>query len=270
MFKRYVRLYQVLITQFFKIVLQSKVDFFLGLIGFFLVEMQGVAFLLVIFQQIPNLRGWTLAEMVFIYGFAQIPRGLDHLFTDTIWFLSDGLVIDGDFDRYMVRPMNLFFQMIAERIQIDALGELLMGILLVGWSISNGRIEISVVGILLFIISMIAGSIIYTAIKLFCASLAFWMKSSFPILKFAYRAADFGKYPFEIYSKAIKILITWIIPFGFVAYLPSTYFLKKGSFMGVTGNPIAIGIECIIAVILWVIAYGTFKVGTSHYESAGN
>ena len=70
----------------------------------------------------------------------------------------------------------------------------------------------------------------------------------------------------EIYHKLLRFVITWIIPFGFVAYLPASYFLGAGS-----GNHIAvIGIECAIAAIFWFVAYGVFKKGLKSYESAGN
>ncbi|MEE0879466.1 MAG: ABC-2 family transporter protein, partial [Treponemataceae bacterium] len=65
-----------------------KVDFLLGLLGFFLTQIMGIAFLYLVFEQIPSLDGWTLDQLIFIYGFAQIPRGIDHLFTDNIWLVA--------------------------------------------------------------------------------------------------------------------------------------------------------------------------------------
>ena len=44
--KRYGRLYRVQIAQFFKTIVQSKVDFLLGLFGFFFSEITGILFLL--------------------------------------------------------------------------------------------------------------------------------------------------------------------------------------------------------------------------------
>ena len=107
--KRYTRLYQVLVKQFFKVIMQSKVDFFMGLVGFFFTQATGIIFLYLVFEQIPSLQGWTLEQLIFVYGFAQIPRGIDHLFTDNIWMVAWRLVITGDFDRYLLRPMNVFF-----------------------------------------------------------------------------------------------------------------------------------------------------------------
>ncbi len=262
--KRYMRLYRVLITQFLKGIMQSKVDFLMGLLGFFFTQFMGIAFLYLVFRQVPSLQGWTLEQLIFIYGFAQIPRGIDHLLTDNIWLIAWRMVLSGDFDRYMLRPMNLFFQVIAEKLQPDALGELLVGGILLVISLQKGIVIVDGVHIVLFFVSVMAGALIYTAIKLFFASLSFWVKISGPFLQTAYEMADFAKYPTEIYHRAIRFVITWIIPFAFVAYLPASFFLKAEVSPGI------IGIECIMAVVLFSIAYVVFTIGTRRYESAGN
>lgn len=261
--KRYWRLYRVLIKQFFKVVMQSKVDFLMGLLGFFLTQATGIIFLYLIFQQIPTLQGWTLDQLIFIYGFAQIPRGIDHLFTDNIWLVAWRLVINGEFDRYLLRPMNVFFQVIAEKLQPDALGELLIGFILVIMSVQKGVSVVTPISILLFVVSIFAGALIYTSIKLFFASFALWIKQSGSLLQVAYEMADFAKYPTEIYHKGIQFIITWVIPFAFVAYLPASYFLGKGEAW-------MIGVEALIALVFWCAAYGLFNYGLKFYESAGN
>lgn len=262
--KRYARLYRVFITQFLKTLMQSRVDFFIGLFGFFLAQMSGIAFLYLVFRQIPTLHNWNFNQLIFIYGFAQIPRGIDHLFTDNIWLVAWRMVVTGEFDRYLLRPMNLFFQVVCEKLQPDALGELIVGFVLVGMAVRKGIVMVSPLHILMFILSMIAGAIIYTSIKLFFASLAFWVKESGPFLQTAYETAEFAKYPVEIYAKPLRFLITWIVPFAFVAYIPATYFLVEKSIFS------TIGIECIIAFLLWNVAYFVFKKGSKIYESAGN
>lgn len=262
--KRYFCLYRVLIKQFFKTLVQSKVDFLMGLFGFFFTQVLGITFLYLIFDKIPSLNGWTLSQLIFIYGFAQIPRGIDHLFTDNIWLVAWRMVVNGDFDRYMLRPMNVFFQIICEKLQPDAIGELLIGTILIIMSLSKGIVIVDGVHIVMFIVSVIAGAVIYTSIKLFFASLSFWIKRSGPFLQVAYEMADFAKYPVEIYSKPIQFILTFVIPFAFVAYFPASYFLiQKSAFM-------TVGIECLIAVILSILAYSIFKIGISRYESAGN
>ena len=261
--KRYMKLYRVLIAQFFKVILQSKVDFLMGLLGFFFTQILGLMFLYLVFRQIPDIYGWSFEEIIFIYGFAQIPRGLDHLLTDNIWMIAWRMVLTGDFDRYMLRPMNVFFQVISEKLQPDAVGELLIGIVLIIRAVTNGVVQLNLQNVCLFFASVIAGAVIYTSVKLFFASFSFWMKQSGPVLQMAYEMADFSKYPTEIYNKIIRFIITWILPFAFVAYLPARFFLRGGSVW-------VIAAECGISVVFWVIAYGTFQLGIRAYESAGN
>lgn len=251
-------------SQFLKTIVQSKVNFFIGLLGFFLTQILGILFLYLVFQQIPDFQGWSLEQLIFIYGFAQIPRGIDHLLTDNIWLIAWRLVISGNFDRYLLRPMNVFFQVICEKLQPDALGELLVGTILVIISIKKGVVIVDAVHIGLFVVSIIAGAVIYTSIKLFFATISFWTKQSGPILFTAYELADFAKYPTEIYAKGVKFIITWVIPFAFVAYLPAKYFLVA------TSGAIIIVMECIIALAFWIVAYTFFNYGLSKYESAGN
>ena len=119
--------------------------------------------------------------------------------------------------------------------------------------------------VLMFVVSIFAGAIIYTSIKLLFASFAFWIKISGPVLYTAYQFADFAKYPSEIYQQGVRFIITWVIPFAFVAYLPASYFLKEGVSAFAT-----IGVECILAVVFFAIAYAVFTIGTKVYESAGN
>ena len=204
-------------------------------------------------------------QLIFIYGFAQIPRGIDHLLTDNIWLVAWRLVVNGKFDRYLLRPMNLFLQVIFEKLQPDALGELLVGTILLVVSLQKGIVIVDVTHVLLFAISVIAGAVIYTAVKLLFASFAFWIKVSGPVLYTAYQMADFAKYPTEIYAKGIRFIITWVIPFAFVAYLPASYFLKQGISAVAT-----VGVECLIAVVFFAAAYAVFTFGTRAYESAGN
>ena len=41
--KRYLRLYRVLVAQFLKTIMQSRVDFLIGLLGFFFTQVMGIA-----------------------------------------------------------------------------------------------------------------------------------------------------------------------------------------------------------------------------------
>lgn len=264
MIRKYMRLYSKFMAQYLKSLMEYRADFLIGLLSFFVLQGTGIAFLYLIFQRIPSLNGWSFDEILFIYGFAQLPRGLDHLFADNLWLLSGRIIVRGDFDRYLLRPINPLFHLIAERFQPDAFGELIVGVLLIIVSLSKLKISFSFMSIAIFIFVVICGSIIYTSVKLFFASFAFWLKYSQSILFMNYMLADFTKYPLSIYSKWIRIILTFIVPFAFTAFFPAGYFVGKISVL------VAVGGTVVAAVISFVVAYTTWILGIRAYESAGS
>lgn len=260
----YIRIYRLFLVQYIKTLMQSKLNFFIGLFGCLFVQASGIIFLYLIFEQIPLLNGWSMNELIFIYGFAQIPKGIDHFFADYIWLLASRMVTNGEFDRYLLRPIPPFFQLLCDRVQLDAVGELLIGGALVIMSVVNGTVHVSFINIVLFVISILAGAIIYTSVKLFFASLAFWMTNSSPVLQLGYEMSGFAKYPISIYSKPIQIFCSIIIPFAFAAFYPASYFIINENVLT------TIFAEVMVAVVIWIIAYSVFKKGVKAYKSVGN
>lgn len=262
--KKYLILYMKFLQQYIKSLIEYRADFILGLIGFILVQGTNIVFIKLIFNSIPNLSGWSFYEILFIYGFAQIPRGIDHIFTDNLWMLSGSIIVNGNFDRYLIRPLNPLFQIIAERFQPDGFGELIIGIILLGISSSNLNISFTLENSVKFLFVVICASFIYTAIKLAVASIAFWIKFAQSYLFMTYQLSNFAKYPMGIYSNAIRGVLTFIIPFAFTGYYPGAYFLGKESlFMGVI-------MTFLVAVIGMLVGYTIWLAGIKNYESSGS
>ena len=162
-------------------------------LGVFLTQGLNLLFLNVIFQHIPSLEGWTFQEIAFIYGFSLIPKGLDHLFFDNLWALGQRLVRKGEFDKYLTRPINPLFHILVETFQIDALGELLVGGILLATTATS--IAWTLPKFLIFLVCIPFATLIYTSLKIATASIAFWTKQSGAMIYIFYMFNDFAKYP---------------------------------------------------------------------------
>lgn len=261
---RYLRLYRLFLAQYIKSLMEYRGDFLLGLIGFLFVQGVGIIFLQLVFNTIPSLQGWTFYEILFIYGFAQIPRGIDHIFTDYLWIFSWKTIAKGEFDRYLLRPLNPLFQVIAERFQPDGFGELIMGLLLVILAGAKLQLQIDLLWLILFLFVTLCATLIYTSIKLAVTSIAFWVKFAQSYLYMTYQLSGFVKYPMSIYPNAMKFVLSYLIPFAFTGFYPAAYFLGKESIlMGVI-------LPFVISIIAFIIAYRIWCIGMKRYESAGN
>ncbi len=250
--KRLFRIHRIFVAQELKRMMEYKGDFIVGVIGFLMVQCSNLLFLWIIFNNIPSLMGWSLNEVVFIYGFSLIPKGIDHLFFDNLWAIGHFTVRKGDFDKYLTRPVNTLVHVMFEKLQIDALGELVMGIALVCVSLPQLSIEWSVLKVLLGIAAIIT------------AAVAFWSKRSGNIIYMVYMFNDFAKYPVTIYNEFVKNLITYVIPFAFTAYYPALYLL--------TGeNPLYnVGMTVLLSAALMSLGVFVWNRGIRAYESAGS
>lgn len=262
--KRYFKLYIRFLQQYIKTLMAYRADFILGLVGFVLVQSVGVIFIGLIFSAIPTLSGWSFYEVLFIYGFAQIPRGIDHVFTDQLWIFSWKTIAQGEFDRYLVRPLNPLFQVIVEKFQPDGFGEIIIGSILLITSWSKLSIEVTFEKIISLILMIMCATVIYTAIKLAVTSVTFWVKFAQSYMFMVYQLSSFFKYPINIYPSWIKTTLTFIIPFVFTGYYPGAYLLGRGSFFQ------GVIMTFLISMISIFVAYRIWLVGISRYESTGS
>ena len=261
--RRIWKIYRLLAAQNLKRIMEYRADFLTGAVSFLIDQAIGIAFIFIIFTQIPQLAGFTFEQILFIYGFSQIPKGLDHLLADNLWCVGYFIVRKGDFDKYLIRPINPLFHVIAETFQVDAVGELIVGIGLLIYAAPNAGLHITVWTVLLSVIAVPFAALIYTSLKIMTSALAFWIKSSGFIIQMIYGMNEFSKYPTTIYSLPVRILVTYIIPFAFTGYYLSLYLLTG------TDPWFNIGGVILVSSVLFVISVLIWNKGISAYESAG-
>lgn len=262
--KRYLRLHRIFVVQYLKKLMEYKVDFLLGAIGLLITQAIQILFLGIIFSQIPSLIGYTFPQILFIYGFSLIPKSLDHLLTDNLWMVGYRIVRKGEFDKYLTRPINTLFHVISENFCVDAFGEMLSCILLLGYSVPQLDMPFHWYTLPLALVAVVFATLIYTSLKIMTAAIAFWTKASGHIIHMLYMVNDFSKYPVTIYNKAVQTIITYVIPFAFTAYFPASYFLTgKDPLFCIGGTVIAGTVMFTLAVLVW-------NRGLRAYESAGS
>ena len=262
--RRALRLQRIFAAQHLKKLMEYKIDFVTGAVSFFVEQVINIAFLAIIFGRVESLRGWNYYEILFIYGFSLFPKGIDHLFCDNLWNVSYWMMRKGEFDKYLTRPIDPLLTVTVEVFQVDAFGELIVGIALIITSVSHLKLPFVWYDIPLALVAILFGMLIYTAIKIIFTSIAFWTKRSGHLLEMAYSINQFSQYPVEIYSRPVRNSITFIIPFAFTAFYPASYLLRHTRpVFSILGTVVA-------AVLLMTIALLIWNKGMKAYESAGS
>ena len=217
--KRYLFLYTVYFKQHLKVMMEYKVDFIIGVSSVFIQQFATIFFIKVVFDHIETLKGWNFHQILLIYGIAFAGRAIHHIF-DNLWTIGWQYIRTGNLDRLLIRPINPLFQIIAERVQQDGFGQLIISGIMLYYSISHLAITLTVGNVLMLMIMIVSSGLIFVALNLLFITFSFWMTDSLPIVSAVFNLSDFSCYPITIYNKVIAFILTFIIPYSFTSFYP--------------------------------------------------
>ncbi len=260
---RYFNLYWYFLLQRFKILMEYRVNFLIGASSTLFLQAAGILTIWVVMRQIPSLNGWTFDEVLLVYGLITLARSINHMFADNLWTIGRQYIRTGQFDRFLVRPIDPLFHLLADRFCHDGLGNFIVGVLLVAQAGSSLGVFSSPARVAYLVISVLSGGVIFIALNLITCVSTFWIMDSLPVTKAVFDTHQFAQYPLSIYPKAINILLTWIIPYGFASFYPASYLLGRDLGPVVWLGPL-------VAATLLFVGYQLWLVGLRHYAGTGS
>jgi ABC-2 type transport system permease protein len=260
---RYANLYWHFLIQRLKILMEYRVNFIIGASSTIFLQIAGLLTIWVVMSQIPSLAGWNLYEVLLIYGLITLAKSINHMFADNLWTIGRQYIRTGGFDRFLVRPIDPLFHLLADRFCHDGVGNFLVGLALVIVSFSRLGIEWTFSNIAYIFIAVLSGGVIFIALNMITGTTAFWLMDAVPVMRLVFDNHLFAQYPLTIYPKAITILLTWLIPYGFASFYPASSLLNRDPGLFAWLSPF-------IAAILMVIAYRVWLFGLKHYQSTGS
>ena len=217
---KYVKLYLTLAKGSLMSKMVYKANVIIGILAFLFGQVTSLITLYVLVTAVPHIDGYSIWQVGLLFGITNMAVGIDHLLTDRLWTVAYWEVKMGKMDHMFLRPLPVLFQVIASEVQLEALGEIIIAVALIGLCIGNAGITFTLGGVLLMILGIISAAIIISSFKVLVASLAFKFKRSGPLLQFIYNFSGYTKYPMKIYPKFIQGLLTFVIPLGLCLFYP--------------------------------------------------
>lgn len=250
---RYVRLYLLFCAQYIKARMSYRTDFLISIVFMLLWFFPSFFSVIVLFTNIPSLAGWSLEELVFVYGFYMIAMVPNGVFFQNVWQLP-WQVRNGNFIKYYFRPLNMMFYYMSEIIDVNSLNGIPIGIVLMVWSSVRLGLVWTASRIILLLVLLASASLVVCALMLASASTAFWLTNSHSFLNLASRFRENARYPMTIFSGVFRFAFSVIIPIGFMAFYPSQLILRpSGSGLIPWLTPVAGIASFAIACLVWSI-----------------
>lgn len=259
--KLYVRYLSIL----FKSQLEYRTSFILLSIGQFFVPFFVFISIFLLFQRFPNVGGWSLYEVALCYSVIHIGFAVSECFARGFDSFAS-LVVNGDFDRILVRPRTTLVQVLGSKFEFSRVGRFAQSILVLVFALNHLTISWNGYKVITLILMIISGIFIFTGVYMLGATLSFWTIDGIEAVNiFTDGGREISQYPLSIYKEWIRKFFTYVIPFGTVNYLPLMFLLDKtkGSSLIYMLTPLCGLFFIIPCTLIW-------NFGVKHYKSTGS
>jgi viologen exporter family transport system permease protein len=109
-----------------------------------------------------------------------------------------------------------------------------------------------------------SASLVYSGVFLGITSVSFWVEDRMGLAPPVYNVIRFSRYPVTIFGAPVRIFLTFVLPFAWVAFYPATWFLGSPEFhRWALFTPLVGLIVFGGAIMIW-------RRGVSNYASTGS
>ena len=228
----------------------------------------GFATIQFVVQEFGQINGWNFGQLAFLYGLSVITHALSMIFFIQGWFMGY-FVLEGEFDRYLTRPLSVLYQFFFTQINVIGLTDLIPGILVFGYGCHEVGFQWNFGNIMTLLALIVGATLIRGGIYILLGTTSFFTRSANNFGMYTQEIFDkTTMYPLSMYPESLQFILTYIIPIGWVSFYPVSDMLGiKSTYAQFTG---ATGLTLLVGILVMVVAGLFFKFGLKKYESAGN
>lgn len=262
--RRDLAIYGAYFAQFLKARLAYRADFATEVLATLLGSAAALLFVFVLFVPIDSLAGWRREEILFVYGLSMIPYGLFSTVSWNLYDFGDKYVIEGHFDRVLLRPANSFLQVLFESFRLQGLTESVVGLVVLLGAAARLDLSFTAGDLGWLLVACLSGTAIFVAVFGILASLSFHFEDRIGVAAPVFNLINAGRYPIELFHPIVRFLLRWVIPFAFVAFYPATALLGHDEFRTFCrlSPVVALGFVLLLAL--------AWRFGVRRYASTGS
>lgn len=260
-FIKYLHLWLKLTENSFLISLTSKFNAIIYLLGKILRFGLMLGFIWVLFSQTNKLADYGVIQFSFFFLTYTVIDTVTQLFFREVYRFRP-MVVSGDFDLILVKPMNPLFRALAGG--ADPLDLLMLIPYIAILMYVAGRLgTVSVLHVILYLLLIANGLLIATAFHILVLALAI-VTTEIDHAVMIYRdLTSMGRVPVDIYREPMRTIITFIIPVGVMMTVPAK------AFLGLL-TPWVIIVSFMLGIVFFLICLRLWKVALTKYASASS
>jgi len=215
-------------------------------------------FLIILENQIQKVAGYTLNQLIIFFLVFNLFDLFGQLFFRGIyWFRED--VVSGNFDFNLIKPINPLVQILT--VHTDFL-DLPLFLIVIG-VLGKYMVTLPVANLFAFALVSISGMILVTAFHIFVAALGVITTEVDHTIMVYRDLTAMARVPVDIYTDAIRALLTFVIPIALIFTFPAKALLALLSINWIIFSLIVSSIVFWLSLKLWRYALTQYSSASS-------
>ncbi|WP_312629503.1 ABC-2 family transporter protein [Pseudofrankia sp. BMG5.37] len=222
----------------------------------------------IVFAHLPALEGFSLAEVAFLYGTSALAFALAEAFVGPVdrlgWHIRDGR-----FDVVLIRPVSVLVQTATMAFSPQRVARAAQPAVIVVVSCLALHVRWTPDRVLLVPAMVLCGAVLAASAFVATAAVLFVAPdATVAVAASTQGSALAARYPMTVYGHHLAVLLTVVLPIGFVSWLPALHVLSRADPLGLPtalrfASPLVAAVSAGLAALAW-------RAGVRRYRSTGS
>ena len=256
------KLYLKFLSIHFRSAMTYRASFFLSCLGHLLITTNVFLSVVFLLDRFDAIGGYTLPQLSLCYSVILAATSLAECFGRGFDAFTR-ILAQAQFDRIMVRPRPLFFQVLCQDMKPTMLARVLQAAVMLVWAVPSGAVAWTPWKALTLALMILCGSGLFFGLALVNAGICFFTLEHVEALNiFVDGPREYGKYPFGIYGRPVLLVLTFLVPLALVQHWPLQYLFDRG--------PAWYGLLPVVSLVFLIPCTLLWQLGVRHYRSTGS
>lgn len=258
-----------LIFTFMKAAFQNesayRLNFVMNLLSAVLSLAGGIGGIYILYVNNEALNGWTMPETLAVLGVYMLVQAVKNVVIGPSMNKlggMDGEIESGTFDYTLLKPISTQYYISVREWSLWSILHITVAAGVILFAVDGMNSEITVMAAVQFLVALAISLGILYSVMLILSSIAFWYRGTY-MLWIMEDILQAGRYPIGIYPGPLRLVLTWVLPIGFIVSVPAEALVQKA-------DPLMLAAGAVLMIVLFTVATIFFNRSLHKYSSASS
>lgn len=189
----------------------------------------GIGGIYILYVNNEVLNGWTMPETLAVLGVYMLVQAVKNVVIGPSMNKlggMDGEIESGTFDYTLLKPISTQYYISVREWSLWSILHIAVATGVILFAIDGMNSEITLLAAAQFLLALVISLGILYSVMLILSSVAFWYRGTY-MLWIMEDILQAGRYPIGIYPRPLRLVLTWVLPVGFIVSVPAEALVQK-------------------------------------------